>query len=155
MCCVRDISAGPRRAAQPAMRAESSSTPRHSERSLLTAAPSLTAASMRAMDGYIAGHTRPFLYFFFLFFTPGSWERLFLAKHSDKYTWKQHFLSCIGKYRTWIHKQCLLLLKMSFFLNSRRVLIITTQQRSTVLPCSLTLKALRIMVRLNLMFLHT
>ncbi len=147
MCCVRDISAGPRRAAQPAMRAESSSTPRHSERSLLTAAPSLTAASMRATDGYIAGHTRPFLYFFPFFYTRKLGKAV-LAKHSDKYTLKATF-------PVWIHKQCLLLLKMSFFLNSRRVLIITTQQRSTVLPCSLTLKALRIMVRLNLMFLHT
>ncbi len=85
---------------------------------------------------------------FFFFFYTGKLEKAVLAKHSDKYTLKATF-------PVWIHKQCLLLLKMSFFLNSRRVLIITTQQRSTVLPCSLTLKALRIMVRLNLMFLHT
>ncbi len=98
-------------------------------------------------------HTlQPFLFFFFY---TGKLEKVVLEKHSDTNTWKQHFLSCIGKHHTWIHKQCLFLLKMSFFLNSRRVLIITTQLRSTVLPCSLTLKALRIMVRLNLMFLHT
>lgn len=50
-------SAGPRRAAQHAMRAESLSTPRHGGRSSSTAAQSLTAASTRALDGYITGRS--------------------------------------------------------------------------------------------------
>lgn len=108
-------SAGPRRAAQLAMRAESLSTPRHGGRSSSTAAQSLTAASTRALDGYITGRSLRLFMLQISFYT-GSVERDGLAKHTDKYQNMGMSEGCFTSWSKMTRKSVLLLNICSFFI---------------------------------------